>query len=85
MSGTKKELIDSINRSMTTLQCEAHRCRCLMAAVLEQNIDEGFRPDLSTGSPPGTREETLKDAIKEAIEVLDESRKAFKSRTTRSF
>ena len=81
MGCRKRELIESINKSMTAVQSEADRCRCLMTAVLEREIDEQLLAELSLlVSPPCCKTEKLKEAMREAIEVLEESRKAFKSK-----
>jgi len=42
-------------------------------------VDERKRP-LMDMCPKGSRKQLLKDAIKDALDVLEESRKAFKSK-----
>jgi hypothetical protein len=76
----KKDLINAINVSVKKLQQGIDVHCCLVAAVLEGQVDErNLRPLLELCSSQA-REFKLKEAIKEAIEVLEESRKAFKSK-----
>ena len=76
----KKDLINAINVSVKKLQQEIDVHCCLVASVLEGQVDErNLRPLLELCSSQA-REFKLKEAIKEAIEVLEESRKAFKSK-----
>jgi hypothetical protein len=76
----KKDLINAINVSVKKLQQGIDVHCCLVAAVLEGQVDQrNLRPLLELCSSQA-REFKLKEAIKEAIEVLEESRKAFKSK-----
>ena len=53
---------------------------CLVSSILEGQVDERSLRPLLDICPKRFREQLLKDAIKEAIDVLEESRKAFKSK-----
>ena len=53
---------------------------CLIASLLEGSIDEKTLSPQSKLCLGRLREQILKDAIKDAIEILEESRKAFKSK-----
>ncbi|MFP3869925.1 MAG: hypothetical protein ACLFVT_03470 [Syntrophobacteria bacterium] len=75
---SKKDLLTVIDRSAEELHQRIDMHRHLVASILEQRVTEGsLERLLSSCSPPDSR---LKEAVKEAIEVLEESRKAFKSK-----
>jgi len=75
----KRDLIAAIDRSAEELHQRIDMHRCLMATLLEQRVGDGTlkRLSLSPCSPVETR---LKTAIGETIEVLEQTRKAFKSK-----
>lgn len=80
MGLTKKEIIDALNTNIKELQqgIEAHSC--LVASILEEQIDERSLISILDRCPKRTRELKLEKAVKEAIDVIEESRKAFKSK-----
>ncbi|MBN2124779.1 MAG: hypothetical protein JW821_10830 [Deltaproteobacteria bacterium] len=53
---------------------------CLVASILQEQLVETNLLPLLELCPDRSREYRLKSAIKEAIDVLEESRKAFKSK-----
>ena len=53
---------------------------CLLTSILEEKMDERSLKPLLDRCPKRNREIRLEAAIKQAIEVLEESRKAFKSK-----
>jgi hypothetical protein len=53
---------------------------CQMADILEERTRERSHPQLITRCPKRSRTFELEEAIREAIVVLEESRKAFKSK-----
>lgn len=75
----KKDLINTIDKSTEELHQNIDMHRHLMASILEQQVGDGSLINLSLPfySPAENR---LKEAIKETMEVLEESRKAFKSK-----
>jgi hypothetical protein len=76
----KRKLITAIDRSAKELhqQIEMHRKR--VASMLGNRLDEEALEPLFDLCPLRSRETRLKQTIVEAIEVLEESRKAFKSK-----
>jgi len=78
-AANKSALITAIDRSAEELHQKIDMHRYLMAAILEQKMDGGNIKQLSLTacSPDETR---LKEALRETIEILEESRKAFKSK-----
>ncbi|MEA2085176.1 MAG: hypothetical protein U9O82_13260 [Thermodesulfobacteriota bacterium] len=76
----KKDLINAVNESVKGLHQGIDMHRCLVASILEQRVDQRNLQTLFSFCFSRSREEQLKKAIKEAVEVLEESRKAFKSR-----
>ena len=52
--------------------------RCLIATILDKRVSEGRLNHILL--PNSHRELQLKETIKEAIDVLEETRKAFKSK-----
>jgi len=76
---SKKDLVTVINRSAEELHQKIDMQRYLMTTLLEKKVgDETLKQlVLPTYFPD---ENKLKQAIMETIEVLEESRKAFKSK-----
>jgi len=76
----KKDIISAINTSVKELQQGIDMHCCLVRSILEGQIDDrNLRPLLDL-CPKRSRELVLEKVIKEAIEELEESRKAFKSK-----
>jgi len=76
MSPDKNNLANVLNESVKELQHRLDQHSCLVAAIL----DGRDLPPRSNICPSQTREEKLRQAVQEAIEVLEQSRKSFKSR-----
>jgi hypothetical protein len=76
----KEELLSALHQSVRELRHGIDIHTCLIASLLEDKV-EGNQPkplwDLCRSM---SREDRLKHAIREAIEVLEESRKSFKSK-----
>lgn len=73
----KEELMSALHKSVKDLQQGIDIHTGLIASILEDTGGH-FKPFPETSSR--SRESRMKEAIKEAIDVLDESRKAFKSK-----
>ena len=75
----KRDLITAVDRSAEELHQRIDMHRYLMETILEQRVGDGTlkRLSLSSYSPVETR---LKEALNETIEVLEQTRKAFKSK-----
>jgi predicted nucleotide-binding protein (sugar kinase/HSP70/actin superfamily) len=80
MGSEKRELIDALNASIRDLQQGIHTHCSLVNAIVEEEMDERCLQSLFNRCPKRARERRLETAIQEAIEVLEESRKAFKSK-----
>ena len=79
MKGTqKRDLIKIINKSTEDLHQKIDMHRYLMATILEKKVNEKRLNHLPLTNPH--RELQLKEAIKDTIEVLEDTRKAFKSK-----
>jgi len=76
----KEELIGALQKSVKDLQQGIDMHTCLIAAILENDGDERNLKPFLDACPSRSGEARMKAAIQEAIEVLDESRKAFKSK-----
>jgi hypothetical protein len=76
----KKDLINAINENVKELHQGIDMHRCLVASILEQKMDNFNLQSFLKICPSHSRQLKLKEAIKEAIDVLEESRKAFKSK-----
>lgn len=81
LSGSAEEkMTKDLLISIQTLQQNLDRSACLivdLSARLEQKQDPGLH---AAPSRPGPGEIRLREAIREAIDVLDESRRSFKSK-----
>ncbi len=80
MNLDKNTLANVLNESVKKLQHRLNQHSCLVAAILEGQLDCHNLPLPKDICPRQTREEKLKLAIQEAIEVLEQSRKSFKSK-----
>lgn len=80
MDPAKKDLADAIKVSIRQLQQGIDAHCSLVSSILKEPVDErNLRPILEL-LPQKSREDRLRQAIQEAIDVLEESRKAFKSK-----
>ena len=79
MKGVKKtDFIEIIDKSTEELHQRIDMHRYLMATVLDKKVSENRLNHLPL--PSSDRELRLKEAMKDTIEVLEETRKAFKSK-----
>lgn len=74
----KRTLIEIINKSTEELHQKIDVYHCLMVTILEKKVGEKRLNQIIF--PNSHRELRLKEAIKETIEVLEDTRKAFKSK-----
>lgn len=80
MGGKKEELMKTISKSVKDLHRDIDMHYSLIASALKEKVAHDDLERVMNLSPPYSREAVLKRAIKEAIDVLEESRKAFKSK-----
>ena len=79
MNGAQKRaLIEIIDKSAEDLHQKIDMHRYLMAIILDKKVSEKRLDHIILPDPE--KELRLSNAIKEAIEVLEETRKAFKSK-----
>jgi len=78
-SPNKRDLISVIEKSAEELHEKIDMHRYLMTTILDKRVSEGNIKQISLPNYSAD-EGRLKEAIQEAIEVLEESRKAFKSK-----
>jgi hypothetical protein len=74
----KRDLIEVIDKSTKELHQQIDMHRYLMAAILDRKVSEDTLNKLHL--PASRCELRLKEAIKETIDVLEETKKAFKSK-----
>jgi hypothetical protein len=74
------ELLASIAESAARLQQEIELQQNLVAAALQNCPKSGGLEAVAAGCPLRSREKRLKAAIQQSIEVLEASRRAFKSK-----
>jgi len=75
-----REIVRALGMSVENLRQGIDAHRRLVASILGQAVEDQDLPALLNFCPGGSREMRLEQAIKEAIEVIEESRKAFKSK-----
>jgi len=81
LNGVAKDaLLTALHKSVKDLQQGIDMHTCLVASLLEGEVDERNLKPLLDACPSRSGELQLREAIKEAIDVLEESRKAFKSK-----
>jgi len=76
----KKELISALQKNAKELQQGIDMHACLIASILENEVNERNLKPFLDACRSRSREARMKAAIREAIDVLEESRKAFKSK-----
>ncbi len=76
----KQTMINVLNQSVKDLQQGIDTHCCLVSSLFEERVDERNLSRLLERCPKRSREVALEKAIQEAIDVLEESRKAFKSK-----
>lgn len=76
----KQALMQAVSQSVKELEQRIEMHHCLIASILNQTVDERNLKKIADFCPVRSRESRLIKAIEEAIEVLEESRKAFKSK-----
>ena len=74
----KRDLIEVLDKSTEELHQKIDMHRYLMATILDKKVSE--KRLNHTILPNSHRELRLKETIKETIEILEETRKAFKSK-----
>ena len=74
----KRDLINVIDKSAEELHQRIDMQRYLMATIIEKRVGD-VKLNRILLSCSSSNESRLKEAIKEAIDVLEETRKAFKS------
>ncbi len=80
MNPDLQELMNAVSKSVSELHQKMDLNHHIIASVLGEKVDERQLQQLRQYSFSCTREARLKEAIHEAIEILDESRKSFKSK-----
>jgi len=80
MRASKEELVRTISKSVKELHRDIDMHYCLITSALKEKVAHDDLKEVMKLSPSPSREAVLKGALKEAIDVLEESRKAFKSK-----
>lgn len=76
----KKNILDAVTKSVSDLHREIDMHHKLMASLVGHDVEPEKINEWLAQCRTNSNECRLKDAIMEAIDVLEESRKAFKSR-----
>ena len=76
----KNEILDTLNISVKELQEKINLHSCLVTSIVENQINGKNWQSFFDLCPKRSREIVLENALKNAIDVLEESRKAFKSK-----
>ena len=79
IDGQPGSLLEAVDQSVKALREGIDMHYCLVAQVLGRQGGAGL-DHLTNLCPSRSRETRLREAIEEAIDVLEESRKAFKSK-----
>lgn len=80
MEPDKTTLTNILNEGIRDLQYRLDQHFCRVAAILDGQVDCRHLPPREPICPSQGREEKLRQTIEEAIEVLEQSRKSFKSK-----
>ncbi len=76
----ENEIVNTLNISIKELQEKINLHCCLMTDILENQMNGKDLKSFFDLCPKRSREIALEHALKHAIDVLEESRKAFKSK-----
>ena len=76
MALDKKDIINAINTSVRDLQQGIDTHCCLVTSILGGKVDERNLLPLLNLCPKRSREISLEKAIKEAIDIIEESKKS---------
>lgn len=76
----KQNLINALDMSIQKLHQGIDKHGCLVTSILEGRAEQGLLLSFIEQCAVQPREQMMREAIKEAIEELEESRKAFKSK-----
>ena len=80
MGAEKQDLINALNSNVKNLHQDIDMQGRLIISILEGQVDRRNLRRLLDLCPKRPREVAMESAIKDAIDVLEESRKAFKSK-----
>lgn len=80
MGVERQDIINALSISIKELQQGIDSHCCLVASLMGDGVDERSLRSLMNICPERQREEKMRAAIKEAIDVIEESRKSFKSK-----
>lgn len=80
MGGSKKDVVRALNTSVQELQKGINMHCGLLAALMEDQVDAESLKLHMKQCPERARELKLRQAIKEAIDVIEETRRSFKSK-----
>jgi len=80
MADNPRDLSQSLEASIKELQQKLDSHCQLINSLLQSQMDQDSLQALLAQCPKRSREHKLEQAIKEAIEILEETRKSFKSK-----
>lgn len=80
MGENKKELYQAVYKNLEEMQRFIDHNHRLLASIMDRGNDETCVDSGHQLSPCRAKEERFKQAIQEAIQTLEESRKSFKSK-----
>ena len=80
MEKGKKEVVMALNTSVQELQKGINVHCGLLAALMDEQVDAERLQAKLAQCPERAREVKLRKAIKEAIDVIEETRRSFKSK-----
>lgn len=76
----RDELMRAFDANLRDLKQGIDKHRCIVASILEKETDRRELGSLGALFPSKPREVELKEAIEDAIQTLERSRKSFKSK-----
>ena len=80
MGSDNRTMLNALSASVNELRQNLDLHCCLVASILEGQTEDQNLPPLSTRCSKPSPSLELREALQEAIVVLEESRKAFKSK-----
>lgn len=81
MATNRQDIIEQLHASLHTIHHDLQHHCCIVEAIFGDSLGVGRATDnTAIACPKREREQRLENALKDAIDTLEESRKSFKSK-----
>jgi predicted nucleotide-binding protein (sugar kinase/HSP70/actin superfamily) len=74
------DLYEAVHKNLEKIRHDIDQHQCLLTSIMEGTVDREQLQQIARSCPYINREERMKQAIQEAIDVLEKSKQSFKSK-----